>query len=217
MNIVVGISGATGVIFGIRILEVLRRQPDVFTHLVVSPSASKTIVLETRFNEGQVIALADKVYPFRNIAASISSGSFPVDAMVVAPCSAKTLAGIATGYSDNLLVRAAEVTLKERRRLILMVRETPLHAVHLQNMLTVTQMGAIVMPPVPAFYHRPNTIEEIVDQTVNRALDLLGIPLPKDLFERWDGGRSDPADREPLTSANPSSRQGDNNGETASD
>ena len=201
MNIVVGISGATGVVFGIRILEALRSQAAIFSHLVVSPSAQKTISMETPWNEGQVIALADKVHAFSNIAASISSGSFPVDAMVIAPCSAKTLAGIAMGYSDNLLVRAAEVTLKERRRLVLLVRETPLHAVHLQNMLTVTQMGAIVMPPVPAFYHRPTTVEQIIDQTVNRALDLLGVRLEADLFQRWDGGRSAQTGREPLSAA----------------
>ena len=186
-KLIVGISGASGVIYGIRLLEVLRGVPEVETHVVMSGAARRTIGLETDWKLEDVEALADARYGFGDIAASVASGSFSTAGMIVAPCSMKTLAGVACGYSDNLLLRAADVILKERRRLVLMVRETPLHLGHLRSMTAVTEMGGIIMPPVPAFYHRPTSIEAIVDQSVNRALDLVGIALDEDLFERWSG------------------------------
>lgn len=174
-------------IYGIRLLEILRSVPDVETHLVLSSAAAQTIGLETDYSAAQVEALADVVYRFRDIAAAISSGSFRTSGMVVIPCTMKTLAGIAHSYSDNLLLRAADVVLKDRRRLVLVPRETPLHLGHLRLLLQVTEMGAIVAPPMPAFYHRPKTIDDIINQTVNRVLDLLDISLPEDLFQRWQG------------------------------
>jgi flavin prenyltransferase len=186
-RIVVGISGATGTIYGIRLLQVLHSAIGVETHLVLSSAARRTLVLETDFAVDQVEAMADHVYKSADIAASISSGSFRTAGMVVAPCSIKTVSGIATSYSDNLLLRAADVTLKDRRPLVLLVRETPLHLGHLRLLTQVAEMGAVVMPPMPAFYHRPSTLEEVVDQTVNRALDMLGIELTHELFPRWQG------------------------------
>ena len=186
MKIVVGISGSTGAIYGIRLLQVLRDLPDVETHLVLSNPAKQTIVIETDYTVEQVEALAHTAYRMNDIAAAISSGSFKTHGMVVIPCSMKTLSGIAHSYDDNLLVRAADVTLKERRRLVLVVRETPLHLGHLRLMTGVAEIGAIVMPPVPAFYHRPKTIDDIVNQTIGRVLDLLGIEH-RDLFKRWTG------------------------------
>ncbi len=186
-RIVVGISGASGAIYGIRLLEVLQGVDGIETHLVLSPAARRTIPLETSFSVEQVEALAFRNYKAADIAASISSGSFRAHAMIVAPCSMKTVSGIASCYSDNLLLRAADVMLKDRRPLLLLVRETPLHLGHLRLLVQVAEIGAIVMPPVPAFYHRPSTLEEVIDQTVNRALDLLGVELPQDLFPRWNG------------------------------
>ncbi len=186
-NIVVGISGASGVIHGIRLLEILREVSDVETHLIVSNAAKRTIVLETDRSVEDVEALADHCYRVGDIAAAIASGSFTTTAMVVVPCSMKTLSGIANSYADNLLIRAAEVALKDRRRLILVPRETPLHLGHLRLLVNVAEMGAVVMPPFPAFYHRPETVGEIVDQTVNRILDLLEVELENDLFPRWTG------------------------------
>ena len=186
-RIVVGISGASGAVYGIRLLQILGAVPDIETHLVLSPAAKRTIALETDMSVEQVEALAHRTHRVGDIAASISSGSFRATGMIVAPCSMKTVSGIATSYSDNLLLRAADVMLKDRRPLVLLVRETPLHLGHLRLLVQVTEMGAIVMPPVPAFYHRPKSLEEIVDQTVNRALDLLGIELDRDLFARWEG------------------------------
>ena len=186
-RIIIGISGATGSIYGVRLLQVLAGVADVETHLVMTPAAHRTLVLETDFTVEAVEALANQVHYPRDIAAKISSGSFGTHGMIVAPCSIKTLSGIASCYSDNLLLRAADVMLKDRRPLVLLVRETPLHLGHIELMAKVTQYGAIVMPPVPAFYHRPTSVEEIVDQTVNRSLDLLGIDLSCDLFPRWDG------------------------------
>ncbi len=186
-RIVVGISGASGAIYGIRLLELLQGVAEIETHLVLSPAARRTIPLETEWSVEQVEALAFKNYKSADIAASISSGSFRAHAMIVAPCSMKTVSGIATSYSDNLLLRAADVMLKDRRPLVLLVRETPLHLGHLRLLVQVTEIGAIVMPPVPAFYHRPTTLEEVIDQTVNRALDLLGVELAQDLFSRWNG------------------------------
>lgn len=187
-KLIIGISGASGVIYGIRLLEVLRTVPDVETHLVMSTAAAVTIGLETDYTPEQVADLANVSYRFRDIAARISSGSFKTDGMIVAPCSMKTLAGITYSFSDNLLLRASDVVLKDRRRLILVPRETPLHLGHLRMLVQVTEMGAIVVPPMPAFYHRPQTIGDIVNQTVNRVLDLVDIELPEDLFQRWQGG-----------------------------
>jgi len=186
-RVVVGISGASGVVFGIRLLEVLRGVDDVEVHLVMSNAGKRTIVLETDRSVEDVEALADRVYRVGDIAAAVASGSFQTSAMVVVPCSMKTLSGIANSYADNLLIRAAEVALKDRRRLVLVPRETPLHLGHLRLLVRVAEMGAVVMPPVPAFYHRPQTVDEIVDQTVNRILDLLDIELEDDLFQRWEG------------------------------
>lgn len=189
-KLIVGISGASGVVYGIRLLEILRDVPDVETHLVLSTAAATTIGLETAYSAEAVQALADVTYRFKDIAAAVSSGSFKTHGMIVIPCSMKTLAGIANSFSDNLLLRAADVVLKDRRRLVLMVRETPLHLGHLRLMTQVTEMGAIVAPPMPAFYHHPKSLDDIVNQTVNRALDLLDIALPQDLFERWQGDRA---------------------------
>ena len=191
IKLIVGISGASGVIYGIRLLEVLRQVPAVETHLVMSSAAKRTIPLETDCSSADVEALADEVYRHNDIAAAISSGSFKTYGMVVAPCSMKTASGIATSYSDNLLLRAADVVLKEKRRLVLVVRETPLHLGHLKILTRVAEIGGIVMPPVPAFYHHPKTVASIVDQTVNRVLDLLDIELQSDLFERWRGPLSE--------------------------
>jgi 4-hydroxy-3-polyprenylbenzoate decarboxylase len=190
-RLVVGISGASGAVYGIRLLEVLREVPAVETHLVMSNAAKRTILLETDYSIADVETLADEVYSQNDIAAAISSGSFRTYGMVVAPCSMKTASGIASSYADNLLLRAADVVLKEKRRLVLLVRETPLHLGHLKILTRVAEIGGIVMPPVPAFYHHPETVAAIVDQTVNRALDLLDIELEGDLFERWRGPRSE--------------------------
>ena len=183
-RIVVGLSGATGAIYGIRLLQVLQPRSDVETHLVISDPAKETIRLETDWTIPQVEALATKTYAVADLAAAISSGSFKTDGMVVVPCSMKTLSAIANSYNDNLLVRAADVTLKERRRLILVPRETPLHAGHLRIMLLATEMGAILVPPTPAFYNHPTSLDDIVNHTVGRLLDLLGIET-QGLLKRW--------------------------------
>ena len=188
-RIIIGITGASGAIYGIRALELLRAV-GVETHLVLSPSAGRTITEETDFTIEQVKSLATVVHGFKDIGASIASGSFHVDGMLVAPCSVKTLAGIAHCFDDELIVRAADVQLKERRRVVLMFRETPLHAGHIAIMERATLKGAIVMPPVPAFYHRPKSIDDIVNQSVGRALDLFGIDVK--VVRRWTGqGTSD--------------------------
>ena len=187
-RLIIGISGASGVIYGIRMLEILQGVADVETHLVMSSAAKRTILLETDYQISQVEALADQLYSFNDIAAAISSGSFKTMGMVVIPCAIKTLSAIAHSYSDNLLARAADVVLKDRRKLVLVVRETPLHLGHLRLMTTAAEIGAIIVPPVPAFYHRPTTIDDIINQTVNRVLDLFEIELDKDLFTRWQGG-----------------------------
>lgn len=187
-KLIIGISGASGVIYGIRLLEVLRSVADVETHLVLSTAAGITIGLETTYTVEAVKALADEVYRFKDIAARISSGSFKTHGMIVAPCSMKTLAGITYSFSDNLLLRAADVVLKDRRRLVLVPRETPLHLGHLRMLTQAAEMGAIIVPPMPAFYHHPQTIDDIINQTVNRVLDLVDITLPEDLFTRWQGG-----------------------------
>jgi len=182
MRLVVGISGSSAPIYGIRTLEVLRAL-GVETHLILSDGARRTIELETDYGVERVLALAAAVHDNRNLAASPSSGSFRTDGMIVAPCSMKTLGAIVHSYSGDLLVRAADVTLKERRRLVLVPRETPLHLGHLRNMVAVTEMGAVVLPPMPAFYHRPKTIEDLVNQTVGKVLDQFG--LEHGLFQRW--------------------------------
>jgi len=173
-RLVVGITGATGAIYGVRLLQ-RARQLQLHTHLVVTPAGVLNVHHELGLDRAQLEALADEAHAPGDIGACIASGSSDATAMVVAPCSMKTLAAIAHGFGDNLLTRAADVTLKERRRLLLMVRETPLNLAHLRNMTAVTEMGGIVFPPLPAFYHRPQSIDELVDETVERALSLLGV------------------------------------------
>lgn len=182
-RIIVAITGASGVIYGIRALEILASMPEFETHLILSPSAIRTMREETDWSADDVKAMAHEVHSYRDIGASISSGSYKTVGMLVAPCSIKTLSGIATCYNDELVVRAADVCLKERRRVVLMLRETPLHAGHIALMDQATRNGAIIMPPVPAFYHRPQTIDDIVNQSVGRALDLFDID-PK-IVKRW--------------------------------
>lgn len=189
-RLIIGISGASGVIYGIRLLEVLRVAATVETHLIVSAAGAQTIGLETDYTLPEVEALADVTYRFRDIAATVASGSFKTAGMIIIPCSMKTLSGIAYSFSDNLLLRAADVVLKDRRRLVLVPRETPLHLGHLRALTQVTEMGAIIAPPMPAFYHRPKTLDDVINQTVNRVLDLLDIALPQDLFQRWQGGQA---------------------------
>lgn len=184
-RLVVGVSGSSGVIFGVRLLEVLKGIPEVETHLVLSKGAEVTLGLETDRTPDSVRALADVVHDHGNLAASISSGSFRVMGMAVVPCSMKSLAQIALSLNENLLARAADVTLKERRKLVLVPRETPLHLGHLRHMTAVTEMGGIILPPVPSFYHGPRTIMDLVDQTVGKVLDQFEIA--HDLFRRWGG------------------------------
>ena len=174
-RLVVAITGASGAVYGVRLLELLRELGGIETHLIVSPAGWMNVEQELQRGRKDVEALADVVHNVRDVGASIASGSFPTLGMVVAPCSMRTLAAIATGMSDNLVTRAADVALKERRRLVLMVRETPLNLAHLRNMVAVTEMGAIVYPPLPAFYNRPETISQLVEHTCGRVLDLLGI------------------------------------------
>lgn len=184
MRLVVGISGASGAIYGVRIVEHLHRL-GVEVHLVISETAVRTIHFETDYKTADLAGMAAKVYDNKDLGAAISSGSFQVNGMIVAPCSIKTLAGIANSYNSELLTRAADVQLKERRKLVLMLRETPLHLGHIQQMLSVTQMGGIILPPVPSFYHRPQTIDDIVNQSVQKALDQF--QLEAHLFQRWTG------------------------------
>ncbi|ELY2495829.1 UbiX family flavin prenyltransferase [Cronobacter muytjensii] len=186
-KIIVGISGASGAIYGIRLLQTLQTVPEVETHLIMSQAARQTLALETDMTVRDVQVLADVNHDARDIAASVSSGSFKTDGMIILPCSIKTLSGIVNSYTDGLLTRAADVVLKERRRLVLCVRETPLHLGHLRLMTQAAELGAVIMPPMPAFYHRPQTLDEVINQTVNRALDQLDITLPADLFTRWPG------------------------------
>ncbi len=190
-RIVVGITGATGAIYGVRLLVVLRTYPDVETHLIISPAGVLNLQHELERDKASVEALADVVHNPRDVGSSIASGSFHTYGMVVAPCSMRTLAAVAHGLSDNLITRAADVVLKERRRLILMVRETPLNLAHLRNMTAVTEMGGIIFPPVPGFYQKPATIAELVDHTVGRVIDTLG--LPQTLASSWPGLNADPA------------------------
>ena len=182
-RLIVAITGASGVIYGIRALEVLRGVPDLESHLILTPSGARTIVEETAYTVDKVRKLAHHEYNYKDIGAAVSSGSFKTAGMLVAPCSVKSLSGIANCYNDELVVRAADVCLKERRRVVLLFRETPLHAGHIALMDQVTRNGAIVMPPVPAFYSRPKTIDELVMQTVGRALDLFDIDAK--VVKRW--------------------------------
>lgn len=182
VRLILGITGATGVIYGIRALEALR-DLSVETHLVITDMGKTTISMETDYSIGDVEKLASKAYPVRDLAARISSGSYPVDGMIVAPCSVRTLSAVANCANDNLLTRAADVTLKERRRLVLMFREAPLHSGHCQLMLDASKMGAVLVPPMPVFYTRPQTIGDLVDQTVGRVLDLWGLEMPG--LKRW--------------------------------
>lgn len=184
MKLVVGISGASGAIYGIRILEVLKKA-GVETHLVMSDSAKRTIVYETDYSVNDVKGLATRTHDINDVGAAISSGSFRHDGMVIAPCSIKTLSALAQSFNTNLLIRSADVTLKERRKLVLMIRETPLHLGHLRLMTQVTETGAVLVPPLPAFYHRPRTLDDIINQSVAKALDQFGLDL--DLFNRWTG------------------------------
>lgn len=183
--IIVGITGATGVIYGIRLLQVLCGMKGVETHLIISRSGEKNIKFETDWRMEDIKALANFNYDIDDMGACLSSGSFKRDGMIVAPCTIKTLSALANSYTDNLLTRAADVTLKERGKLLLLVRETPLHIGHLRNMTSLTEMGAIIMPPVPAFYYKPGTVQDIVDHAVGKALDLFDIQ--HNLFPRWSG------------------------------
>ena len=188
-RLIVGISGASGAIYGIRLLEILQKLPEIDTHLIITKAAKRTIVLETDYKVDQVEKLADEVLPDHDIAASVSSGSYKTSGMIVIPCSIKTLSGIANSYADNLLVRAADVVLKEQRKLVLILRETPLHLGHTQLMTRSIEIGATLLPAMPAFYHRPSTIDDLINQTVNRALDQFDIELSEDLFKRWTGSQ----------------------------
>jgi 4-hydroxy-3-polyprenylbenzoate decarboxylase len=185
MRLIVGISGASGVIYGIRLLEVLREITDVQAHLVISSAAKQTISIETKLKLEEIHKFADQVYAIDDITAPIASGSFKTSGMIVIPCSMKSLSGIANSLNDNLLIRAADVTLKEQRRLVLVPRETPLHLGHLRLMVKVAEIGAIILPPSPAFYNHPKTIQDIIDQMVARSLDLLKIEAPEELSPRW--------------------------------
>ena len=185
MKIVVGISGASGSIYGYRLLEKLKERPGVETHVILTRSGEKTGFLEMGKKGSDWKRISDFSYALEDIGCRLASGSFQHDGMVVAPCSIHSMSAIATGISSNLLVRAADVTLKERRKLILMVRESPLHLGHLRNMVALAEMGAIIAPPIPGFYHQPQSIQELVDHSVDRVLDLLGIPSEE--AKRWDG------------------------------
>jgi len=184
-RLIVAITGATGAIYGVRLLQVLRNISGVESHLLISEAGVLNLHQEMDLKRKDVEALADVVHNVRDVGASIASGSFLSDGMVIAPCSMKTLAAVAHGLSDNLITRAADVVLKERRRLILMVRETPFNLAHLRNMTAVTEMGGIIFPPLPGFYHRPQSIEEMVDHTLGRVLDMFA--LPHALTPRWQG------------------------------
>jgi len=186
MKLVVGISGASGAIYGLRILEVLKRI-GVETHLVMSDAAKRTIVYETAYTIDAVRSLATHVHDINDIGACIASGSFRHDGMVIAPCSIKTLSAVAHSFSTNLLLRAADVALKERRRLVLMIRETPLHLGHLRLMTQVAEIGAVLVPPAPAFYHHPQTLDDIINQSVGKALDQFDLGVELDLVKRWTG------------------------------
>jgi len=182
-RLIVGIAGASGVIYGVRMLEVLKNR-GIETHLIISEAGKLNIKIETDYDVEDVLAMADFTYTNKQIAASVASGSFQTMGMVIAPCTVKTLSGIANSYNENLLIRAADVQLKEKRKLALMFRETPLHVGHLRLLTLAAEMGAHIVPPVPAFYHHPKTIDDIINQSVGKVLDYMGIE--HDLFKRWD-------------------------------
>ncbi len=185
MKLIIAITGASGAIFGIRLLEILKEMKDVETHLIISKSANITINSETKYKISEVKALADFSYNIEDISACMASGSFRTDGMIIAPCSIKTMSAIAHSYCDNLITRSADVILKERKKLVLMLRETPLHLTHLRNMVAIAENGGIIYPPVPAFYQNPETIDDIVNHTVCRILDLFDIDSNK--LKRWKG------------------------------
>jgi 4-hydroxy-3-polyprenylbenzoate decarboxylase len=187
LRIIIGITGASGTIYGWRLLEKLRAIPEIELHLIISRSAERTAFLEMGKTAADLKTLAHVAYPFEDIGCRLASGSFPTGGMVIAPCSIHTMSAIASGISNNLMVRAADVTLKERRRLILMVRESPLHLGHLRSMTALAEMGAILAPPVPGFYTNPQTVADVVDHSVDRVMDLLGVPAPD--ARRWDGAK----------------------------
>ncbi len=189
-RIIVGVTGAAGSVYGVRILQELQKVPDIETHLIVSRAGLLNVAIELDMRRSELEGLADVVHSDRDIGANIASGSYQTDGMIIAPCSTKTLAAIGTGLSANLVARAADVVLKERRRLVLMVRETPLNLVHLRNMITVTEMGGIIFPPMPSFYAKLENLEAMVDQSVGRVLDLFGVD--SGLVRRWQGVK-DPA------------------------
>jgi len=185
MVLIVGITGASGVIYGIRLLEVLSKKKGVETHLIISEAGEVNIRYETSWKIEDIKALANFSYDINDTGARLASGSFKRDGMIIAPCTIKTMSALANSYTENLIIRAGDVTLKEKKRLVLLVRETPLHIGHLRNMERLTEMGAIIFPPVPAFYHKPKTIQNIIDHTVGKVLDILDIE--HDLFQRWSG------------------------------
>lgn len=185
MILIIGITGASGVIYGIRLLEVLSSMKEMETHLIISEAGEKNISYETDWKIEDVKALASFSYGVNDISARVASGSFKTDGMIIAPCTVKTMSALANSYADNLLTRTGDVTLKERRKLVLLVRETPLHIGHIRNMERLCEMGAIIMPPVPAFYHKPKTIQDIIDHTIGKTLDIFGIE--HNLFPRWSG------------------------------
>jgi 4-hydroxy-3-polyprenylbenzoate decarboxylase len=185
-RVIIGISGATGAVYGIRALETLQKMEAIQTHLVISPAAERTILAETEFSVTQVAALADVLYDYQDIGAALASGSFYREAMIILPCSIRTMAALATGLTDNLLTRAGDVTLKEGRPLVVAVREAPLHVGHLRQMIQLAEMGGIIFPPVPAYYNHPRTIDDLIDQTVGRILDRAGL-RGHDLGQEWQG------------------------------
>jgi len=185
MKLIIGISGASGIVYGVRLLEILSKIEGVETHLVISQAGELNIKYETDWRVEDIKAMADFCYDVRNLGAPLSSGSFKTDGMIIAPCSIKTMSALANSYTENLLIRAGDVTLKEQRKLVLLVRETPLHIGHLRNMERLAQMGATILPPMPAFYYRPKTIQDIIDHTVGKVLDIFGIE--HELFARWQG------------------------------
>ena len=185
MRLIVGITGASGVIYGVRLLEVLSNMKEIETHLIISEAGQLVIRLESDRQLSEIRAMASFYYNIDDIGARVSSGSFKRDGMVIAPCTIRTMSALANSYNENLLIRAGDVTLKEGKKLILLVRETPLHLGHIRHMEKLSEMGAVIMPPVPAFYHKPKTIQDIIDHTVGKVLDVLGIE--HNLFHRWSG------------------------------
>jgi 4-hydroxy-3-polyprenylbenzoate decarboxylase len=185
MVLIIGITGASGVIYGIRLLELLSTKKEIQTHLIISEAGEINIRHETDWKIEDIRSLANYSYDINDIGGPLGSGSFKTDGMIVAPCTIKTMSALANSYTENLLLRAGDVTLKERRKLVLLVRETPLHIGHIRNMERLTEMGTIVMPPVPAFYYKPKTIQDIVDHTIGKVLDIFDIE--HNLFQRWAG------------------------------